>query len=61
MLLLALLVHTLWLASWYRGPHCAILNQLQELELMLLLAFFPLPKLHDVRGPYAPAKACSES
>jgi len=37
-LLLALLVHTLWLASYCRGPHCAILNQLLELELMLLLA-----------------------
>ena len=36
--LLALLVHTLWLASWCRGPHCAILNQLLELELKLLLA-----------------------
>jgi len=32
------LVHTLWLASWCRGPHCIILNQLLELELMLLLA-----------------------
>jgi len=29
--LLALHVHTLWLASWCRGPHCAILNQLLEL------------------------------
>ena len=40
MQLLALLVHTLsnWLASWCRGPHCAILNQLLELELILLLA-----------------------
>ena len=37
-LMLALLVHTLWLASWCRGPHCAIQNQLMELELMLLLA-----------------------
>jgi len=36
--LLALLVHTLWLAPWYRGPHCAILNQFLKLELMLLLA-----------------------
>ena len=35
--LLALLVHTLWLASWCRRPHCAILNQLPGLELMLLL------------------------
>jgi len=41
--LLALLVHTLWLASWYRGPHCTILNQFLELELMLLLAFSPPP------------------
>jgi len=32
------LVQTLWLASWCRGPHCTILNQLLELELMLLLA-----------------------
>ena len=38
MLLLALLVHTLWLASWCWRPYCAILNQLLELELMLLLA-----------------------
>jgi len=37
-LLLALIVHILWLASWCRGPHCAILNLLLELELMLLLA-----------------------
>jgi len=36
--LLALLVHTLGLDSWCRGPLCAILNQLLELELMLLLA-----------------------
>jgi len=36
--LLALHVHTLWLASWCRGPHCAILKQLLELEVMLLLA-----------------------
>jgi len=36
--LLALLVHTLWLASWCGVPHCAILNQLLELALMLLLA-----------------------
>jgi len=36
--LLALLVHTLWLASRSWGPHCAILNQLLEVELMLLLA-----------------------
>ena len=36
--LLALLVHTLGLASWGRRPHCAILSQLLELELMLLLA-----------------------
>jgi len=39
-LLLALLLHALWLSSWCRGPHCAILNQLQGLELMLLLALF---------------------
>ena len=41
--LLALPVHTLWLASWCRGPHCAILNQMLELELMLLalLTFAP--------------------
>jgi len=36
--LLGLVSHTLWLASWCRGPHCAILNQLLELELRLLLA-----------------------
>jgi len=38
LLLLVLHVHTLWLASWFRGPHCAILYQLLELERMLLLA-----------------------
>jgi len=32
-------VYTLSLASWCRGPHCTILNQLLELELMLVLAF----------------------
>ena len=37
-LLLALLVHILWLASWCRGSHCAILSRLLELKLMLLLA-----------------------
>jgi len=37
-LLLALLMHALWLLSWCRGPYCAIQNQLLELELMLLLA-----------------------
>jgi len=37
LLLLALLVHALWLASWGRRPHCAILSQLLELELLLLL------------------------
>ena len=36
--LVALLVHTLGLISWCRRPHCAIRNQLLELELMLLLA-----------------------
>jgi len=36
--LLALHVHTLWLASWCRGPICAILKHLLELEPMLLLA-----------------------
>ena len=39
MLLPALLVHGLWLASWGRRPHCAILSQLLELELLLLLVF----------------------
>jgi len=42
--LLDLLVHTLWLASQCRGPHCAILSKLLELELMLkmaLLTFAP--------------------
>jgi len=37
--LLALHVHDPWLASWSRRPHSAILNQLLELELLLLLAF----------------------
>jgi len=36
--LLATLVHTLWLASWCRSPHCAILNQVLELKMVLLLA-----------------------
>jgi len=36
--LLALLAHTLWLTSWCRGTHSAILNQLLELGVMLLLA-----------------------
>jgi len=40
--LLALLVFTLRLASWCRGPHCAILNKLLELELMLLLVLLTL-------------------
>jgi len=35
--LLAFLVHTLWLASWCRGPYSAILYELLELDLMLLL------------------------
>ena len=30
-------VHALWLAFWGRRPHCAILSQLLELELLLLL------------------------
>ena len=65
--LLALLVHTLELASWCRGPDCTILNQLLELELMLLLALLTfsslllgalvrLPKL--VPGAGAMAAAC---
>jgi len=36
--LLAILVLTLLLAYWCRGPNCAIPNQLLELELILLLA-----------------------
>jgi len=36
--LLALILLALWLSSWCRGSHCAILTQLVELELMLLLA-----------------------
>jgi len=40
--LLALLVHTLYLVSWCKWPYCAILNQLLELELMLLLALHAL-------------------
>jgi len=35
--LLALLVYAVWLAFWGRRPHCAILSQLLELELLLLL------------------------
>jgi len=42
-LLLALLVHILWLSSWCNGPNCAILSKSLELELMLLLAFLPSP------------------
>jgi len=42
-LLPAILVHTLWLASWCSGPLCAILSKLLEHELMLLLAFLPPP------------------
>jgi len=41
-LLLSILVHTLCLASWCRSPHCTILNQLLELELMLLLALITI-------------------
>jgi len=37
-LLLALLLYALWLSSWCRGPHCAVLNKLLELVLTLLLA-----------------------
>jgi len=37
LLLLAFLVHALWLAFWGRRPHSAIHNQLLELELLLLL------------------------
>jgi len=40
--LLALLVHTLQLASWSNGPYCAILNQLLEMKLMLLMALLTL-------------------
>ena len=38
MLLLALLVHALFLASWSRGPHCTILSKLMVLEVLLHLA-----------------------
>jgi len=40
--LIALLVHTLWLASWCRGPHCPILSKLLELKLILLLALLTI-------------------
>jgi len=46
--LISLFVHTLCLASWCRGPHCAILNQLLALELMLLPDFIPPPNQPDV-------------
>jgi len=36
LLLLALLMHALRVAFWERRPHCAILSQLLELELLLL-------------------------
>ena len=42
-LLLALLLHAHWQASWCNEPYCAILSKLLELELMLLLAFLPPP------------------
>ena len=56
MQLLALLVHTLWLASWCRGPHCAILNQLLEPELMLLLALFTFAPATCYYGPWCAYK-----
>jgi len=36
--MLALLVHIPWQASERRGPHCAILSKLLELEMLLQLA-----------------------
>jgi len=39
LLLLALLVHAPWLASWCRGLHCTTLSKLLELELLPQLAF----------------------
>ena len=50
--LLALLVHILWLASWCRGPQCAILNQLLDLELMLLLAHRTFAAATCYKGPW---------
>jgi len=41
--LLAIFVHAIWQAFRCRGPYCVILSRLLELELMLLLAFLPLP------------------
>jgi len=38
LLLLALLVHALWLAFWVRRPHCAIHSKLLELEMLPQLA-----------------------
>jgi len=50
-LLLALHVHTFWLAPSCRGPHCAILNQLLELELMLLLPLLTFAPATCYSGP----------
>ena len=74
MLLLALHVNTIRLASWCRGPHCAILNQLLELVLMLpsglpylrpsnllLGALVHLPKLVPRAEPSAAAYPSLES
>jgi len=43
LLLLTLLSHTHWQASWCPGPYCAVHNKLLELELILLLDFSPPP------------------
>jgi len=56
--LLALLVQSLWLASWCTRPHCAIINQLLELELMLLLAFLTFASAACYKGPWC---ACQSS
>jgi len=50
--MLALLAHTLWLASWCRGPHCTILYLLLELELMLLLALLTFAPEICYLGPW---------
>jgi len=51
-LLHALLVHILWLASWCRGPHCATQNQLLELELLLLLDLLTVAPASCYLGPW---------
>ena len=52
MLLLALLVHALWLNFWSWRPHSAIHNQLLELELLLLLVLLAYALEAWGLGPY---------